>query len=345
MYKAREQEDILTELQGYSNLETSKVEGTFEYDVLASNSLEFAKGEVELEEAYKAAFADTAHGEYLTMRTAESGVIRKPAVKATGKVTVTGSGLVTEGSLFATAAGVQFAATKDVEVITSGEVPIQAVLAGDTGNVAAGTITIIPMSIAGITGVTNEEPTADGYDEESDDALLDRYLLHVRNPGTSGNPRHYEEWATSVAGVGAAKCIRSWNGPNTVKVVIVDSNYESASTELIQTVYDYIETVRPVGAIVTVVSATSKVIDIAADIVGVADVEAFRAEVLTYFSETERTSLASGGGQVSVARIGAILLNYGGVTDYSNLTINGSAVNIAIASEEIPVLGAVTLNA
>ena len=33
----------------------------------ASNSIEFAKVEVELEELNKVAFADTSHGEYLTM--------------------------------------------------------------------------------------------------------------------------------------------------------------------------------------------------------------------------------------------------------------------------------------
>lgn len=67
MYEAREQLDILKELQGYSQVEASKIEGTFEYDVLASNSIEFAKSDVELEQLYKASFADTSWGEYLTM--------------------------------------------------------------------------------------------------------------------------------------------------------------------------------------------------------------------------------------------------------------------------------------
>lgn len=59
MFEARDQEDILAELQAASTVDASTIEGTFEYDVLASNSIEFAKVEVELQQAYRAAFADT----------------------------------------------------------------------------------------------------------------------------------------------------------------------------------------------------------------------------------------------------------------------------------------------
>ena len=59
MYKAREQEEILEELQEQSESLLSNFEGTFEYDVLSSNSIEFEKLEVEIEQLYKAAFADT----------------------------------------------------------------------------------------------------------------------------------------------------------------------------------------------------------------------------------------------------------------------------------------------
>ena len=88
MYRAREQKDILREMQDWSNTSASKIEGTFEYDMLAANSIEFAKVEVELEEAYRQSFGTTATGEYLTMRAAEAGIVRKEAVKAHGILTV-----------------------------------------------------------------------------------------------------------------------------------------------------------------------------------------------------------------------------------------------------------------
>ena len=49
MYRAREQADILRDLQEHSETPASKIEGTFEYDMLASNAIEFGKVEVELE--------------------------------------------------------------------------------------------------------------------------------------------------------------------------------------------------------------------------------------------------------------------------------------------------------
>ena len=91
MYEAREQLDILKELQGYSQVEASKIEGTFEYDVLASNSIEFAKSEVELEQLYNASFADTSWGEYLTMITEQYGVLRKAATNAIVVLTIKGT--------------------------------------------------------------------------------------------------------------------------------------------------------------------------------------------------------------------------------------------------------------
>ena len=126
MYEAREQADILQELQAASGTPASKIEGTFENDMLAANSLEFAKVEVELEQAYKAAFAETSWGDYLTMIAAQFGVDRKRAGKAKGTVTVTGTGSVSKGSRFATAAGVLFVATQNVDAVGSADIPVEA---------------------------------------------------------------------------------------------------------------------------------------------------------------------------------------------------------------------------
>lgn len=72
MYEARTQEEILKSLQSASSTDMSKIEGTFENDVLASNSIEFAKQEVEREQMYKAGFAQTSWGEYLDLRAGET---------------------------------------------------------------------------------------------------------------------------------------------------------------------------------------------------------------------------------------------------------------------------------
>ena len=347
MYEAREQTEILSELQDHSTVEASKIEGTFEYDVFSSNSIEFSKTEIELEQLVKAAFADTSWGEYLTMRAAESGVIRKAAVNAIGVLTVTGNGSLPAGSVFATEDGsISFETTEAAEVRTSAKVDAQAIVAGESGNVAASTITKIPMSIPGINGVTNEDAFHDGYDEESDENLLERYLVHVRTPGTSGNKYHYLEWALAVPGVGGARVIPTWAGPTTVKVIVVDSNFGPASEELINRCFDYIEEVRPTGAVVTVVSAVPKQINISATVTGTVNQESFIKAIQNYFIELEKKNIKNVENlQVSVAKIGSLLLNSngGGAEDYTDLMLNNDTVNIPLTAEEIAVLGTVTL--
>ena len=321
MYEAREQEDILQELQGYSTTAASKIEGTFEYDMLASNSIEFAKTEVELEQLYKAAFADTSWGEYLTMIAAEFGVIRRAAVKATGTVTVTGSGVLPEGSLFTTAKGTRFQTLKEQVIVRSADVEVEAVDAGAEGNVGAGLLNTIPMSIPGFSAVTNAEATAGGYDEEDDDTLLKRYLEKVRLPATSGNKYQYYEWAKSVSGVGDVRVIPLWNGLGTVKVIIVDADMQAAPASLIKDVADYIETVRPIGADVTVISPTPIPVTITVAVSGTLDKAQYIKDVNAYIAK-RGMDLRS----LSYARCIDILLNQSSVADCDNLLLNGQEV-------------------
>jgi len=330
MYEAREQEDILAELQSESETSATKIEGTFEYDMLASNSIEFAKTEVELEQLYKACFADTSWGEYLTMIAEQYGVLRRAATKATGTITLTGKGIVPTGSLFTTAAGTKFQTLEYRNVNGTADVPVEAVNAGEAGDVKENTITVIPMSIPGITAVTNAEATSGGYDEEDDEDLLKRYLEKVRLPATSGNKYEYYEWAKSVSGVGDARVIPIWNGPGTVKVIIVDANMQVAPASLIQSVADYIETVRPIGATVTVVSPTPIPVTITAKISGTLDKEQFLKDINAYIAK-RGMDLRS----LSYARCIDILLNQTTVADCADVRLNGKELIECSADEMI----------
>lgn len=319
MYKAREQKAILREMQEWSGTPASKIEGTFAYDMLAANSVEFAKVEVELEEAYKAAFADTSCGEYLTKRTAEFGVVRKEATKAVGKVRVKGTGRIVAGSLFQTENGVRYQALQTTDVVHSAVLAAEAVLSGTIGNTGKNTVTKIPMSIPGINSVTNEEEIHGGYDAETDAALLARYLRIVRTPATSGNKYHYHNWAMSIAGVGACRVIPLWQGAGTVKVLILDADLKTAPIELIEKVKVYIEDVRPIGATVTVTSPTPKPLTITAAVAGRCDKDAFIAEINAYL---KKRSLSLK--YLSAAQIGDLLMNQSSVTDYDDLLLNGA---------------------
>ena len=148
MYKARTQEEILSEMLAESTLPSNKIEGCFEFDVLASNSVEFAKTETEMAEMHRSAFGMTAWDEYLDYKAEGHGVIRREAVKAIGSVIVTGNVTVEAGSYFQTSSGIRFITLETVIVNDSAKINIEAVVAGDNGNVAAGAINVIPMSIS-----------------------------------------------------------------------------------------------------------------------------------------------------------------------------------------------------
>lgn len=342
MYEAREQDEILTELQQNVGNDASSYEGTFTYDVMAANSIEFAKQEVEREQAYKAMFARTSWGEYLEMRAEEHGIFRRQAVKAKGTITVSGNGTVPQGSVFQTFTGIAFYTTKAASITQSGDIPVECSTAGTIGNVKAGTITVIPMSIPGISSVMNADATYDGFDEEDDATLYNRLIFKVRQPATSGNVNDYIEWATSIAGVGHVTVVPLWNGNGTVKVIIADSSGSPASSNLLTQVSTTIETKRPIGATVSVVAPAILELHIAlTPTKGKGDADAIKTLLNNYF-----TSRNFSGGKVSYAVVGKMIIDdeSTNVTDYDSLTINGDVKNISLTAEQIPKVTEVTLN-
>lgn len=346
-FEIKTQDRVLQELKNaYENLyggSLSDVSGTFVGDNLAANAVEFEKAYIEMNLMMEAAFAETSWGEYLTMRAAEHGIDRKDAVQAQGTVTVTGNGVVPVGSLFATESRTTFEAVKSVTIEKSGDVPVRAVDAGTSGNVAAKTITKIPVTIAGISSVINNNATYDGYNAESDESLLNRLYLHVRNPITSGNANHYREWALSVGGVGTAKVVPLWNGNGTVKVIIADSDNNQASEALIKKTADYIETVRPIGAAVTVVTPSIKQCTVSA-IVTVAQNKSKEYKTVLQIAINKYLRIeAFNEGHVSIAKIGKAILDTDGVVDYDNLQLNGEAKNVILSDEEMPRLQELTV--
>lgn len=353
MYESQTEDVIKQRMLDAVPSDLDKREGSFIYDALSPAAIELALAYIELDRVLQFGFAQTTYGQYLDYRAAEHGLTRKAATKATGQVTITGTqgSVIPAGSLFATGAGVQFVTTVEATIGAGGtvDVSIEAVEAGTAGNVPAGSITEIPVAIPGVQSVTNANPTSGGTDQETDAALLARLLEKVRQPATSGNAAHYKQWAMEVAGVGDAKVFPIWNGPGTVKVVVIDSNKQPASAEIVQNVADYIEEVRPIGATVTVESAAGLNIDVSATVVldtgaVLADVQAaFESALVDYLKE-----IAFQQNYVSYAKVGSLLLDTAGVLDYSNLLLNGAASNVSLGDTatncQVAVKGTVTLS-
>lgn len=334
-------------LAGISN-DFDKSEGSFFFDAISPVAIELEQLYTGQDSILNNAFAATASGSYLDLKCGELGIIRKPATKAVGLVTLTGTkgATMAKGSLVATEL-VNFQTRESVILSESGsaEVAVECSETGTVGNVAANTIKYFPITIEGIHSVTNSAPIGGGYDTETDESLRQRYYEKINTPATSGNAAHYEQWAKSVSGVGSAKVFPTWNGAGTVKVVICNRNKRAADAKLIKDTAEYIETQRPVGATVTVESVQEKAIDVTASVVlsngiELGQVKSEFEKVLTeYFKEIALTHK-----YVSYAKIGSLLYSVSGVTDYSNLQVNKGTVNITLTEVELPVVGMVVLS-
>lgn len=323
--------------------------------ILRLFSWHLGKADERLEDVYNSASINASTGANLYRLGGNDGLSVYSEEYASGYITVTGTPgyELLSGFLVATASGIRFETTEAVKLSSAGTgtVEIMAVEMGAAGNVPAGAITVVVNPNPDVVSVTNAQQTQDGRDRETDAAFRERVLQRRQNPGTSGNKADYMRWSREVAGVGAAKVFPLWAGPKTVKVVIADADKLPASAGLVQQVQDYIdpdpgrgEGQAPIGAVVTVAAAIAKTINITATVVLAAGyalqdvIDRFREKV-----EEWRQKAAFSVSYVSHAVIGALLLGTDGVLDYSALTLNGSSANIALADEEVPLLGAVNL--
>lgn len=290
-------------------------------------------------------FADTSKGEYLDRVCNKKNVFRKLETYSTGAVEIKGNegASIREGELVSfNDLTFEFTETKAVPVGGVATVNIKCTVPGSIGNVKANTITSFPKTLPGLHEVTNKEPLVNGYDREDDDSLRARYYAVIRTPGTSGNRYDYQNWALSVTGVGGAYVIPRWQGKGTVKVIIINSNCQGADEELTRAVFNYIETVRPVDVDVTVVSADELRVDISVKI----DFdraynesllkEQIKADINDYIK-----SCAFKRNYISIAKIGALILDVEGVNDYTDLTLNGVDGNVAIENHQVAVFGGV----
>lgn len=330
-----------------------KTPGYLIYDVSEAVGLELDEYDAELQTAQSKFDADNLIGDELTKYCYQrKGIIRKAPGYAKGTVTVTGTGTVEEGDLFETENGVQFAAVKTVDIVDSGDVSVIAVVPGNIGMVGAETINDMPVTISGISACINSEPTYGGYDEETDEALRERFYEAIRNPSGNGNKASYKAWAKQVVGVGDAKVFPLAQGIGTVDVVIIDEDMTPADELLIAEVQNYIdpnssgtgEGQAPIGANCYVSSATGKAINVSASITikNTAVQDSVKAEIENSITKYLK-SIAFESSKVSLAQVGNVILDIPEVIDYEDLALNGAMMNVNVDEREVAVLGEVNV--
>lgn len=322
-------------------------EGSFANDIVSPACVQMYGVYQSLNAVKSMAFPDTTSGEYIDIACKDYGIRRKPGTKATVTLTFEGKPgtIIPKDTIILTESGLQFATDADAEITeTTITVTANAAEIGTKYNVAKNTLTRQFKSVQGVTAVNNLEPAVGGTDAEGNKALLERLNARRQRPTTSGNPHHYYQWALEAKGVGAAKVFPVWNGNGTVKIVVASEELQPVDESITTSCKEYIETQRPIGAEVTVISAAGVPITVTANVITVKNNTL--ADIITEFKDkiTEYVkSVAFKENTVSYNYIGYLLMGIKGVAEYSSLKLNGSTANIELTEDQVPTAGEVNL--
>ena len=350
MYKNVTYEDILQRMLDRIPSSMDKREGSIIYDALAPAAAELQLMYIEMDSILKETFANTASREYLIKRVAERGITPEPATYAIVKGDFTPSTLeIPIGSRFS-CGKLNYIVT---EKIADGQYKMQCEMAGIVGNQQLGSM--IPIEyIEGLETCYLTDLLIPGEDEEDTESIRKRYFNSFNSQAFGGNIADYKEKTKNIDGVGGVKIYPVWDGSGTVKLVIINSNYEKPSSVLIDNVQTIIDPTQnqgigaglaPIGHVVTVVGCGEITVNIQTHIIFQDgwdwDTLKPHAEnaIDDYFKELASEWESLDNLVIRISYIETKLLNLTGVLDIENTTLNGTKGNLVIDADYIPLRG------
>lgn len=348
MYENLTYELLLRRMLDRVDDSVDKREGSVIYDALAPAAAEMAQMYIEADVILAETFADSATRDFLIKRAAERGIVPKSASKAVLKGVFNKD--VPVGSRFS----LEKLNYKAIEKIKDFEFRLECETPGNEGNLYIGTL--IPVDyIDGLTSAVLDQVLVPGEDEEDTEQLRSRYFASLDSQAFGGNVTDYKEKVNKLNGVGGLKVYPAWNGGGTVKLVVIDSNYNKPSTDLIDGIQKIIDPKKdgngvgtaPIGHVVTVVGVDEQKINIETKITYQEgkkweDVQAnVQDAVDDYFRELSKLWADSESIVVRISQIETRLLNVAGILDISDTTINDVEQNVILGKDSIPVRGGI----
>ena len=241
------------------------------------------------------------------------------------------------------------------EKISDGIYKLQCEEAGADANFQLGQL--IPIDyINGLQYAEITEILIPGEDEESTESLRKRYFASLDNQAFGGNIADYKQKVNSLPGVGGVKVYPVWNGGGTVKLVIINSDFQKSTNELIsviQTAIDPLQNqgqglgIAPIGHMVTVFGINEKTLNIASEFTLQSgyvweDVEHnIKTTIKNYFAELNSNWADSENLIVRISQLETRLLSVDGVIDIANTRINNITANFVLDCDSIAILGEV----
>lgn len=327
----------------YPNLD--RREGSIIFSALAPAALELAIMYVELANAMKESFVDTSSREYALVGCKQVGM---------------------DTTIFEASAGIH-KATFNVEVEIGSRwncdlynYKVQEYIGledgyhaytmlcetvGTSPNNQTGDLTPITDIPDGLNYAKLIECLIEGENETSDENVKKAYYEYVTNAVSDGNVAQYKRWCSEYEGVGNGRIFPLWNGKNTVKVSILSASNRKASEELVAEFQEYLDPgitgmgdgAAPIGAFVTVSTATEVPINISATVSlkdGYTDTSTINKVVEDYFAQISYEKSV-----VAYMNVGAVILNADCVEFITDLRLNDGTKDIVLGDEEIPKLG------
>jgi uncharacterized phage protein gp47/JayE len=298
---------------------------------------------------------DSFVGDYTMRRlpgVAASGVVTLSRFSATATAVVLPGVLVTTSDFSAT-----FVVTKDASnpywspnvsgyllpaSTVSITVPVQASLVGTGGNVQQGTISLLGSAVPGVDTVSNALAFSNGADVESDIALRFRFANYIAS--LSKATLLAIAYAISQVQQGLSWYINE-NFPSVGRFTItVDDGSGNPPVALLSLVYSAVDQVRPIGSVFSVAGPTVSTVDITATISVLPNVNqpSLFGPIITAV-ETYLDTLPIGT-SVSFSRIITVIFGaVPGISNVTNLLLNGSPSDIAIGPSGVAKAGTVVL--
>lgn len=335
--------------------EIDQREGSVIYDALMPCAIELANLYMEMDMVLNEGFADTASMEYLAKRAAERGILPRLATSAHVKGKFYG-GQVPVGTRYS-CNEMNYQVTEELSESEEG-IFYYDLICEEPGSEANAIIgQLVPATpddyVDGVQYVEIVDILIPGEDDEDQEIFRERYFASFEERAFGGNVADYKEKVNSLDGVGGVKVYPVWNGGGTVKLVIINSQFQRPSSELVETVQNIIDPAQdgggtglaPIGHVVTVEAVREKLIHVAVDMVyeegySFANVKGQVEESIEeYFRSIAREWAQSSSSVVRIAQIEYRLLGIEGIMDVSGTTLNGLEKNIILGENEIPVRG------
>lgn len=336
-----------------------KREGSIMYNAVAPLAHKYTAMMERYEQFMQDTFADTAEGVYLSRRTQELGIERKEAKQAVRK----GIFAYQDGTAYNVAPGIRFVAMDELypltyvvtEKLEDGVYGLTCKQAGEVGNYPVGNLLPVDYLSGLATAILSDILTA-GSDVETDDSLRKRYFARLKGQAYGGNIADYQEKVNAIDGVGGVKVYPVYNGGGTVKLVIIDDDFEQPGAVLVnqvQTLVDPEENagqgygLAPIGHTVTVEAVAAVTIHISCSYTLMTgyvweDVQqGLETAYGAYLAELRKSWESSSQLVVRTAYLDTRALSVVGILDVAHTMINGQEDNLVLDDTEIPVLGTV----